>query len=459
MFRDDFLWGVATAAYQIEGAAREDGRGDSVWDMCCRRKGFVKRGETGDVACDHYHRMDEDVNLLAELGVNAYRFSISWPRVLPDGEGAVNEPGMAFYERLVDALLGKGIAPLVTLFHWDYPTALFNRGGWLSDESPGWFARYTELVVKRLGDRVSHWLTLNEPQCFVGLGHELGYHAPGVRLPPDQVTRAAHRVLLAHGHSVRTIREHAELTPSIGWAPVGSVSFPDTESPADIEAARARTFGTEAAVTEAGVAHLFNWSWWSEPVLRGEYPEDMLRLLGDAAPEVKAGDMEIIAEPIDVLGFNLYHGVRVRAGENGEPVEVQPEIGAPMTTMGWPITPEAIYWALRFFHDRYGKPMLITENGRASSDFVAEDGRVHDAPRLDYLRLYLRQVRRAAGEGVDVLGYCCWSFLDNFEWAFGYEQRFGVVHVDFRTQQRTIKDSGRWYAGVIGSGGTRLDAV
>ena len=457
-FREDFLWGVATAAYQIEGGARQDGRGDSVWDMVCRRDGFVKRRDTGAVACDHYNRMPQDVELLAELGVNAYRFSIAWPRVLPNGTGAANEKGLAFYDRLVDALLARSITPLVTLFHWDYPTALFNRGGWLNRESVGWFADYTRLLVDRLSDRVSHWLTLNEPQCFIGLGHENGGHAPGIKLPFDEVLLAAHHTLLAHGAATRVIREHAKTPPSIGWAPVGCVSFPDTESEADVEAARRATFGSAATFTEAGRSGIFNWSWWSEPVLAGAYPEDFLREYGDMAPTPEPGDMELIAEPIDVLGFNLYHGRRVRAGADGSPEDVAPPIGEERTPMNWPITPPAIYWALRFYHERYAKPMIITENGRGVSEVVSEDGLVHDPQRIDYLARYLKQVRRATEEGIDVRGYCCWSFMDNFEWAFGYEQRFGLVHVDYATQKRTVKDSGRWYARVARSGGVHLDA-
>jgi len=327
----------------------------------------------------------------------------------------------------------------------------------LNRDSAEWFAEYTGVVVDALSDRVSNWLTLNEPQCFIGLGHETGYHAPGIKLPFDQVLLAAHHTLLAHGRSVQTIRARAKTTPDIGWAPVGSVSFPDTDSEADIRVARERTFGPTPAETAAGSVNIFNWSWWSDPVLLGHYPEEWLSAFGAHAPEPAAGDMETIAQPIDTLGFNLYAGTRVRAADDGQAVVVKPPVGEERTPMDWPITPEAMYWALRFYHERYGKPMLITENGRSQADVVSEDDEVHDPQRIDYISRYLKQLRRALSEGVDVRGYCCWSFMDNFEWAFGYEQRFGLVHVDYSTQRRRVKDSGKWYRTVAASNGEALD--
>jgi len=454
-FPSDFLWGAATAAYQIEGAAKADGRGDSVWDMVCRRPGFVKRGDTGDVACDHYNRWREDVGIMREIGLKAYRFSIAWPRVLPLGDGPVNEKGLAFYDRLVDALLEAGIRPMATLFHWDYPTALFNRGGWLNPRSPEWFADYARVVVDRLSDRVVDWMTLNEPQCFIGLGLENGHHAPGLQLPIDQVLLAAHHSNLAHGRAVRVIREHARRAPRIGWAPVGVADFPDDpDNPADVEAARRRMFSVAAMPLDP--VKMFNNVAFSDPVCLGEYPDEYYRAFGDAAVRPPRHELETISEPIDFFGFNLYQGARVKAGPDGEPRLVPEPVGAPKTTMGWPITPEALYWATRFYHERYGRPILITENGRAVSDYVSEDGRVHDDQRIDYLRMYLRALGRAVDEGIPVLGYCLWSLLDNFEWAWGYEQRFGIVHVDYRTQKRTLKDSARWYAEVIRTNGAIL---
>ncbi|MEM1167330.1 MAG: GH1 family beta-glucosidase [Planctomycetota bacterium] len=455
-FRDDFLWGAATAAYQIEGAARVEGRGDSVWDMVCRRPGFVERGETGDDACDHYHRWAEDIAIMKEMGLRSYRFSISWPRVLPGGVGAINEPGLAFYDRLVDALREADIEPLVTLFHWDFPTALFDRGGWLNPESPEWFADYTRLVVDRLSDRVSWWLTLNEPQCFIGLGHLTGVHAPGLQLPLDRVLLAGHHALLAHGRAVQTIREHARTPATIGYAPVGHVCYPDTESAADIEAARMRTFEPDNTDPNSNW-RMFNWSWWADPVLEGRYPESYLEHYGDAAPPRTDAEMRIISEPVDVLGFNLYQGARVRAGADGRPEAVAHAVGHARTSMGWPIAPDALYWALRFYSERHSTPMLITENGRANPDVVSDDGRVRDVIRIDYLAKYLRCMRRAVEEGIDLRGYCCWSLMDNFEWAHGYAQRFGLVYVDYETKNRTIKDSGRWYTRVVETNGASLD--
>lgn len=460
-FPNHFLWGAATSAYQVEGALAADGRADSVWDMVCRRPGFIHRGETGDPACDHYNRMDADVALMAELGLKAYRFSVAWPRILPGGtsDQGVNDRGLAFYDRLVDALLRRGIEPLVTLFHWDYPTALFNRGGWLNRDSPQWFADYTRIVVDRLSDRVSTWLTLNEPQCFIGFGHEIGAHAPGLRLSLDQVLLAGHHALLAHGRAVQVIRERAKRPARVSWAPVGLADFPDDPaSAADIEAARESTFGSSAAESEMGRSRVFVASWWVDPVVLGRYPEPLLREFGPAAPRPAPGDMELIAEPIDLLGLNYYFGRRVRAHAAAAPGEapfeyVPPPVGAPSTTMGWPITPEGIYWMCRFYHERYGKPLLITENGRAVSDHPSADGRVRDPLRIAYLDAYLRQVERAIDEGVPVEGYCAWSLMDNFEWAHGYAQRFGLIHVDYATQRRTLKDSALWYRDVISRGG------
>lgn len=286
-FPNHFLWGAATSAYQIEGASAADGRGDSVWDMVCRRPGFARNGEGGEPACDHYRRFEDDVALMGDMGLKAYRFSVSWPRILPGGtvDGGLNDRGLAFYDRLVDALLARDIEPLVTLFHWDYPTALFNRGGWLNRESAKWFADYTRIVVDRLSDRVTTWLTLNEPQCFIGLGHEVGAHAPGVRLPLDQVLLAGHHALLAHGRAVQVIRERARKPARVSWAPVGLADFPfDPSSPGDVEAARASTFGVEPGESEMGACRTFVASWWIDPVLFGQYPEPFLREYGAAVP-------------------------------------------------------------------------------------------------------------------------------------------------------------------------------
>ena len=443
-FPHDFIWGAAAASYQIEGSTQGvDGCGESVWDLCVKRPGFVKGGDTGFLACDHYHRHREDVALMKEIGLQAYRLSVMWPRILPAGTGAVNEKGLAFYDRLIDTLLDAGITPWVTLFHWDFPAALFHRGGWLNPDSPLWFEEYAAVVVDRLSDRVHHWFTLNEPACFIGLGHQIGVHAPGVQLSPAEVNRAWHHSLLAHGRGVRVIRQ-ASKSPGcqVGFAPVFRTCIPATESAADIEAARRMMFdGRDRSMFEPG--------WNLEPILNGVYPDDLLKLWGADAPVIREGDMELIRQPIDFIGFNLYQSGLVRAGAGGLPEDIPYPTHHPRTQLGWPVTPDALYWAARFLHERYALPLVVTENGLALNDWVSVDGRVHDPLRIDFLTRYLRGLERAVDEAIPVLGYFHWSIMDNFEWAEGFQPRFGLVHVDYTTQQRTIKDSGYWYREVI----------
>jgi len=448
-FPNGFVWGTAASAYQIEGAAAADGKGKSVWDMFCRRKGRIWRGQTGEVACDHYHRYAEDVALMKRIGLKAYRLSISWPRILPAGTGQVNKKALVFYDRLIDELLAAGIAPWVTLFHWDYPYDLYCRGGWLNPDSPDWFADYTRAVVDQLSDRVSCWLTLNEPQCFIGMGHQQGTHAPGVKLDLPDVLRASHHTLLAHGKSVQVIRARAKSAPQVGWAPVGCLSRPATTDPADIAAAERASFAVDSD-------SVFNTAWWSDPVFLGEYPADGVERYGDSMPLIAPDDMETISQPLDFYGINLYQGGSVRAGDDGEPAPVPPAVGEPITLYEWSVTPEALYWAVRFCHRRYGKPIVVTENGLSCMDWVALDGRVHDPQRIDFTQRYLRKLARAIDDGVDVRGYFHWSILDNFEWNEGYKHRFGLVHVDFQTLKRTMKDSASWYGEVIHTNGQSL---
>jgi beta-glucosidase len=450
-FREDFVWGAAAASYQVEGAAEADGKGPSVWDMLCRVPGAIFNGQTGAVACDHYHRYREDVALMRAIGLQAYRLSISWPRVLPEGTGAPNPAGLGFYDALVDALLAAGITPYVTLFHWDYPYALYCRGGWLSPHSPAWFADYTRLVVERLSDRVRHWMTLNEPQVFIGVGHHDGRHAPGMKWALPEVLQAGHHVLLAHGRAVQVIRAVAKQPPIIGFAPVGTVAMPASDSPADVDAARAATFS-------AGAYPVGGNTWWADPLFFKQYPADALAAVGAAAPRVRSGDFDVIAQPIDFYGTNIYQGYYVRAGAEGQPERLPFPPGHAMTAFYWYVTPDSLYWGPRFLQERYGLPIIITENGLANADWVAADGCVHDPQRIDFTRAYLRALRRAAAGGVDVRGYFHWSILDNFEWAEGYRQRFGLIHVDYATQQRTLKDSAHWYRTVIASNGAALDS-
>ena len=449
-FSEEFVWGAATASYQIEGAANEDGRSESVWDMMCRKPGAVFEGHNGDVACDHYHRYPEDVALLKQLGAGAYRFSVAWPRVIPGGTGTVNEKGLDFYDRLVDALLGAGIDPWVTLYHWDLPTSLYHRGGWLNPDISHWFADYTAAVVDKLGDRVSNWFTLNEPSIFIGLGMWYGTHAPGDKLRWAEVIHAAHNSHVAHGRAVQVIRARAQKTPKVGIAPTIAPAIPLTDSPEDVEAARQATF----SVTQRDP---WQHSWWLDPIFLGSYPKDGLELYGNEAPVFPDSDWDVIAQPLDFFGFNIYQGFYVKAGADGKPQRVANKPGAPVTALKWPVTPEALYWGPKFMAERYGnRPIYITENGLANQDWVGLDGQVHDPQRIDFLRRYLREFRRAAEDGVPCAGYFHWSLMDNFEWAEGYRERFGLVHVDYETQKRTPKDSFAWFAQVIRENGAEL---
>lgn len=451
-FPKGFIWGAAAASYQIEGAAYEDGKGPSVWDVFCRREGAVWGNQTGEIACDHYHRYREDVALMKEVGLQAYRLSISWPRVIPGGAGKVNPAGLDFYSRLVDELLAAGIQPWVTLFHWDYPHELYCRGGWLNRDSADWFADYTALIADTLSDRVMHWMTLNEPAIFMRAGHLEGCHAPGDRIGLAEALRAAHHMLLGHGKAVQVLRARARRPAQIGLAHAGPVTMPATTTEADVAAAREEMF----AITQRGA---FDNTWWLDPLFAGRYPEDGWRLFGPDVPTIKAGDLETIRQPLDFLGVNIYWGIPVRAGADGRPVAVPPPVGAPLTAMKWPITPETLLWGPRFYYERYGAAIIITENGLSAADGIALDGRVHDPGRIDFTRRYLLAYEQAGADGADIRGYFHWSIMDNFEWAQGYSERFGLIYVDYPTQRRILKDSAHWFRDVIASNGASLHQI
>jgi len=451
-FPENFTWGAASASYQLEGAARTDGRGDSVWDIFSRTAGNVVGGHTGDVACDHYHRYKDDVGLMKEMGLKAYRFSVSWPRVMPMGTGAVNAAGLDFYDRLVDELLKVKITPWVTLFHWDFPQHLFNSGGWLNRDSSQWFADYAKVVVDRLSDRVTNWITINEPQIYIGLGHYDVKHAPGIKYPFSQALLAGHHTLMAHGRAVQVIRANAKKPASIGWAPIGKAECPVTESAADVEAARASSMSSADK-------HFFQNTWFGDPVVFGKYPEDALASYGADAPKPQAGDMELINQKIDFYGLNIYGGGQVKAGPDGKAVSVPLPPGHARNALSWGIVPPSLRWGPRFVYERYKLPIVITENGMTNLDWVHSDGAVHDPQRIDYTRRYLIELRKAIADGTKVNGYFHWSIMDNFEWAEGYKDRFGLIHVDYETLQRTVKDSGHWYAEVIATNGAVLDSA
>ena len=448
-FPNSFKWGAAASAYQIEGAADTDSRGLSVWDTFCNVEDAIKNGDTARVSCDHCRLYQDDIRLMSEIGLDAYRLSISWPRILPDGKGRLNAKGVAFYDELIDFLLAVGIEPWVTLFHWDFPETLYRQGGWLNRDSAKWFADYVAVVVENYSDRVSHWVTINEPQCFLQLGHREGIHAPGLRLTLPDVTEAAHNVLLAHGEGVRSIRASSVLDPIIGIAPVGDVKVPFSHKPEDVEAARSASMSPSNETLWSSI-------WFCDPALLGTYPSEDPESPGGPCSQQWIDDLDIIHQPIDFIGLNIYSASSVRSLPDGQVVEVPFPVGGPRTAFGWPVVPEALYWGPKFFHERFGVPIVVAENGMSNTDWVASDGAVHDPQRIDFLGRYLRALRRAMDEGVSVLGYFHWSLLDNFEWAEGYSQRFGLVHVDFETQQRTLKDSAYWYRDVIRSRGSTL---
>jgi len=453
-FPEGFVWGAAAAAYQIEGAAYEDGKGLSTWDVFCRKPGAIRAGDTGDIACDHYHRYADDVELMRRLGLHAYRFSISWPRVLPSGTGSVNAAGIDFYDRLIDALLAAGITPYATLYHWDYPYELYCRGGWLNRDSADWFAEYARVLVDRFSDRVKHWMTLNEPNGSHLAGYRRAVHAPGLNVGVTEWLRAVHNILRCHGKAAQVIRA-ADPDAMIGYVHAGShVKIPASEQQRDVDAARRRMFSLTSSEPEQNSSLD---TLWLDPVYLGRYPDDAFQVFGRCMPEIRDGDMETIHQPLDCFCLNNYRGQVVRADDAGDPQDVLPQTGAPHVSSGWPCTPDALYWGPRFYYERYGLPIMITENGMGSADWVAMDGKVHDARRIDFLRRYLRSLRRASEDGVDIRAYFHWSIMDNFEWSIGYSERYGLVFIDYPTQRRIPKDSAHWYSQVIATNGESLD--
>ncbi|MEF3308099.1 GH1 family beta-glucosidase [Paenibacillus sp. GYB004] len=446
-FSKNFVWGAATAAYQVEGAASIDGRGLSVWDIYGATPGKVLHGHTGQRACNHYERYKGDVGLMKEIGLQAYRFSVSWPRVLPEGVGSVNDKGLDFYDRLVDELLHHGIEPYITLFHWDFPYELYKKGGWLNRDSANWFADYSAVVVNRLSDRVKNWITLNEPPVFINLGHKTGKHAPGLQLPLQEVLQAAHHAMLGHGKAVQAIRHNAKLQVQVGYAPNTQVPIPNTDSLEDIEAARFKMFEIQTK-QDTNLASLF-----VDPVVLGDYPQSAYEVFGSDMPAMLSDDLKTICQPLDFIGFNIYHGARYKKGDGAKPERVAFKEGHMETSMGWPVTPEALYWGPKFIVDRYKLPLYITENGMANTEWPNLDGQIYDHQRIDFLSRYLGQLKRLAEEGADLRGYFCWSLMDNYEWSHGYAERFGLIYVDYETEERTVKQSGLWYKRVIETNG------
>ena len=426
-FPEDFIWGSATSSFQIEGATDEDGRGESIWDRFCEKPGAISDKTNGKVACDHYHRYKDDVALMSELKLSAYRFSIAWPRIFPSGGGAVNSKGLDFYDRLVDELLSANITPFATLYHWDLPQALEAKNGWVNRDTAHYFVDYTHAVVEKLGDRVASWATLNEPFVSASLGYRTGDHAPG-RTSLNDSFAAAHHLLLAHGMAMPVIREHAPNSQAgivLNFTP----SFPYSDSEEDIKANE---------TTDA-----FENRWYVEPIAGKGYPQRGVELLGWEQKEIQAGDLETIAAPIDFLGVNYYTRQTRRAGSTPAPQTL------PVTDMGWEIYPQGINELLTTLHQRHQfKQYFITENGAAMPDTADASDNVDDQDRIDYLHDHLQQVHLAMSDGVPVKGYFAWSLFDNFEWAFGYSKRFGIVRVNYDTLERTPKASARWFSQV-----------
>lgn len=440
----DFVWGTATASYQIEGAVNEGGRGKTSWDAFSAQPGRIVNGDTGDVACDHYHRYQEDVDLMKELGLDAYRFSFAWSRIQPTGSGPVNKTGLDYYDRLVDSLLEAGIAPAPTLFHWDTPLTLEEAGGWLNRDTTSHFAEYAHIMGEHFQDRIEQWMTINEPVVLTMFGHGAGVHAPGKTLGFDALP-VAHNLLLAHGRAVTALRAAGAV--NIGLANNHAPTWPASEQAEDLQAAGLYD-------------NIANWI-FSDPILLGKYPDEMAELI----PPGLEADLAEISVPIDFYGINYYNPTLISAPSKDGPgdldgIEIDIELpftivdieGYPQTDFGWPVIPAGLTNLLVGFKERYGDklpPIFITENGAAINDGVGQDGQVHDQRRIDYTDVHLRAIKDAMDQGVDVRGYFHWSLLDNFEWAAGNSMRFGLIHTDFDTLKRTPKDSFYWYQSVI----------
>lgn len=439
-FPSDFVWGTATASFQVEGGIED--RGWCIWDDFCRWPGKVVNGDIGDVANDDYHRYAEDVAMMAELGMQAYRFSVCWPRILPDGAGQVNAKGLDYYDRLVDELLQAKIEPYVTLYHWDLPSALQRMGGWAARDTAYRFADYVAIVADRLGDRVRNWITHNEPWVVALLGNQIGAHAPGWQ-DLSLALQVGHHVLLSHGLAAPILRERGDAQTRVGVTLNYSPAYPASDSPQDIAAAK-RHDG-------------YSNRWFMDPLYKGSYPQDMWDLYGYQVPRVAAGDMEIIARPVDFLGVNYYTRALIQHAQ-GEFLNYRSlHPAGEYTAMDWEVYPQAMTDLLVRLSNDYGAPeMYITENGCAYDDVLTPDGQVHDPKRVEYLKLHFAATHQAIQQGVKVKGYFCWSLMDNFEWAWGYTRRFGIVYVDFATQQRIPKDSAKYYAEVVSQNAVKI---
>lgn len=444
-FPADFLWGAGSAAYQIEGAWNEDGKGPSIWDAFCHAPGHIVNGETGDLAADAYHQFETDLSMIKALGIHSYRFSVSWPRIFPDGRGSVNQKGLDYYDRIVERLLSSGVTPFITLYHWDLPLSLEREGGWEKQSTAEAFLTYASLIAKHFDGRVKNYITLNEPQCFLGLGYGSGLHAPGRKLTEEALVHSVRNVLLAHGGALSSMRAACSSPLHIGLASTGKLCYPESEDPASRQAAYQSTFSSS---TEDWT---FSHAWLLDAAVHGRFPETIrsFRSLNDS---ISAEELRTITTPMDFIGINLYNGTPVDGC--GKPIRKKP--GFPRTALRWPVTPACMYYGPAFLHERYKLPIIITENGQSCNDKIFLDGAVHDPDRIDFLTRYLIQLHRAAEDGIPIEGYFHWSLTDNFEWHTGYNDRFGLIYIDYETQERVMKDSAFWYRDLIRSNGAEL---
>lgn len=449
-FKKDFVWGAATSAYQIEGATTEDSKGLSIWDSFSHDIGNVFEEHNGDIACDHYHRLDEDIALMVKMGIKAYRFSISWPRILPEGIGKVNQKGIDFYNSLINKLIENNIIPYITLYHWDLPLALNAKGGWLNPEIADWFSLYAKIVATNFSDRVKHFITINEPQVISHHGYKIGEHAPGYKLPDRDVLYVCHNILRAHGAAVKALRENSKGKIQVGFSIASGPVIPINETQKAIDDAK------DIACNPNVENCFFSDVLWLDPIFFGKYPDSLTTKYKDIMPTITKEDKELISQPIDFIGANIYQGIKSYKDDNGSPQKAQNKVGYSKTAFNWKVIPESMYWGPKFLNERYNKPIYITENGMSSHDTVSLDGQVHDPNRIDFMHRYLKELKRAIGDGIDVAGYFAWSLMDNFEWAQGYNERFGMIYVDFETQKRIMKDSCTWYNDVIKLNGKNI---
>ena len=459
LFPEHFYWGAATAAMQIENSPAYEGGGMSLWEpFIVQNPKVMKDSSSPKVTCDETHHWREDIALMQQIDLNSYRFSISWPRLLPEGKGRVNQRGIDFYDRFIDGLLAANIKPLVTCFHFDYPDALQQQGGWTVGDSPKWFSDYSHLLATRYSDRVEEWLTINEPNIALGLGCEVGIMPPARQLSEPELAQQLHHMLLGHGMSVQAIRAGAKRPVKVALPVAGMIRIPASNAAGDIEAARVASFTPRRVVLIPGVppSPMLNNALWLDPIFKGMYPEPAFELYPTLRQIAKPDDLKVISTAVDRCAVNLYFGMRARAGADGQPEIVPASPDAQRTHYDWEVTPEIMYWAPKYLYERYGKPILITENGMSWADKPGPDGRVHDPQRIAFMNAYLNGLRRAIHAGVPIDGYMHWSLIDNWEFTSGFTEQFGLVYVDHLSQKRILKDSGLYYREIIQSRGAAL---